>query len=150
MKTIIRFLNVLVVGLVAGIIFGIYLGYNPGNLSAATYVEQQQSVIIALNTLMPLLGLVAILLTITAAFLQKKDKTIFVILLVAAAFLMFSGFITKFGNQPINALVMTWDINNPPSDWMLLRNQWWRYHIVRTIASLIAFCLVAWASIKKD
>ena len=148
--TIIRLLNILIVGLVAGAIFGILLGYNPNDLSAATYIEQQQSVITALNTLMPLLGLIAIGLTLTAAFLQKKNKNVFVVLLVATGFLVLSGLTTKFGNQPINSLVMTWDMNAPPSNWMMLRNQWWTYHIIRTISALIAFFLVIWSNIKKD
>lgn len=148
--TIIRLFNILVVGLVAGSIFGIWLGYNPNELSAATYIEQQQSVITALNTFMPLFGLIAILLTLTSAFLQKKNKNVFVIMLLATGFLVLSGLTTRFGNQPINSVVMTWDMNSPPSNWMMLRDQWWTYHIVRTISALVAFCLVAWASINKD
>lgn len=72
---------------------------------------------------MPLLGLIAIGLTLTAAFLQKKNKNVFIVMLVATGFLVLSGLTTKFGNQPINSLVMTWDMNAPPSNWMMLRNQ---------------------------
>ncbi len=151
MKTsIIRVLNVLVVGLVAGSIFGVLLGYNPNNLSAATYIEQQQSAISALNTLMPILGLIAIVLTLTSAFLQKNDKNLFIFMLVAAVFLVISGLTTRFGNQPINTIVMTWDMNAPPGNWMTLRDEWWSFHIVRTITALIAFFLVAWASVNKN
>jgi hypothetical protein len=147
---IIRVLNVVVVGLVAGSIFGILLGYNPHELSAATYIEQQQSIITALNTLMPILGLVAILLTLTSAFLQKNDKNVFICMLVATAFLVISGLTTRFGNQPINGIVLTWDMNTPPSNWMALRDKWWSFHIFRTITALIAFSLVAWASVNKN
>jgi hypothetical protein len=149
LKIIIRVLNILVVGLVAGTIFGILVGYNPNDLSAGTYIEQQQSVIIALNTLMPLLGLLAIVLTITSAFLQKKNKNVFIIMLMAAGFLILSGLTTRFGNQPINSVVMTWDVNTPPSNWMQLRDQWWLYHIIRTMSALIAFFLVTWSNINK-
>jgi hypothetical protein len=151
MKTsIIRVLNVLVVGLVAGSIFGILLGYNPNDLSAVTYIEQQQSVITALNTLMPILGLIAIVLTLTSAYLYKNDKNIFIFMLIAAAFLVISGLTTKFGNQPINSIVMTWDMNAPPSNWMTLRDEWWSFHILRTITALISFGLVTWASVNKS
>ena len=61
---IIRFLNLLMAGLIAGTLFGIWIGFNPQSLSAPTYVEHQQSVIKALNTLMPLLGLITIILTV--------------------------------------------------------------------------------------
>lgn len=87
---IIRFLNVIMAGLMAGTLFGIWIGYNPKNLSVLAYIEQQQSVIKALNTLMPLLGLITIILTMMAAFGQKQNQAIFVTLLVAAALLIVS------------------------------------------------------------
>ncbi len=149
-KNVIRFFNVVMVALVAGTIFGIWLGYNPKDLSAPTFIEQQQSAISDLNTLMPILGLITILLTLTSAILDKKEKRIFIIFLVAALFLILSGLTTKFGNQPINSIVMTWDMNTPPDNWMELRDQWWTYHKIRTVTSMIALFLIVWWSIKKD
>ncbi|MDO8898877.1 MAG: DUF1772 domain-containing protein [Bacteroidales bacterium] len=147
---IIRFCNIVMVALVTGTIFGIWIGYNPKDLTASTFIEQQQNAILALNTLMPILGLITILLTITSAFLQRKDKIAFSILLVASVFLIVSGLTTRFGNQPINSIVMTWDMNTPPNNWMVLRNQWWTYHELRTLSAFIGLCLIVWSSIKKD
>jgi len=147
---IIRFCNIVMVALVAGSIFGIWLGYNPKDLSAPTFIEQQQNAILALNTLMPVLALITILLTLASAFLQRKDKKALSVLLVASAFLIIGGLITRFGNQPINSIVMTWDMNTPPSNWMELRNQWWFFHELRTLSAFIGLCLIAWTSIKKD
>ncbi|MEQ9423803.1 MAG: hypothetical protein RJQ09_05250 [Cyclobacteriaceae bacterium] len=84
---IIRFIDTLMAGLMAGALWVIWIGYNPKSLSATAYVEQQQSVIKALNTLMPLLGLMVILLTLALAYLQKEDRSVFLILLTAAIFL---------------------------------------------------------------
>lgn len=147
---IIRFCNIVMIALVTGTIFGIWIGYNPKDLSAPTFIEQQQNAILALNTLMPILGLITILLTITSAYLQRKDKIAFFVLLVASVFLIVSGLTTRFGNQPINSIVMTWDMNTPPNNWMVLRNQWWTYHELRTLSAFIGLCLIAWTSIKKD
>lgn len=147
---IIRFINIIMVALVAGTIFGIWLGYNPINLSAPTYIEQQQNNIRALNTIMPLLGLITIILTSISAFLRKKEKGVFILLLIATVFLFLSGLTTKFGNQPINSIVMTWDMNTPPDNWAALRDQWWTYHIIRTSTAIIALCLIVWTSMKKD
>ena len=147
---IIRFCNIVMVALVAGTIFGIWIGYNPKDLSAPTFIEQQQNVIMALNTLMPILGLIAILLTLTSAFAQRKNKKTFSILLVASLFLILSGLTTRFGNQPINSIVMTWDMNTPPNNWIQLRDQWWIFHELRTLSAFIGLCLVVWTSIKKD
>lgn len=147
-KKPILFLDLLVTGLVAGTIFGIWIGYNPQELSATTYVEQQQSAIGALNTLMPILGTVAIALTIISAFFQKNDKASFVILLIAAAMLVVSGLVTRFGNQPINAIVMTWDLTNIPGNWTELRDRWWMFHIIRTLSAVIGFSLIIWTTVR--
>ncbi|NCQ11300.1 MAG: DUF1772 domain-containing protein [Bacteroidetes bacterium] len=147
---IIRFCNIVMVALVTGTIFGIWIGYNPKDLSAPTFIEQQQNAILALNTLMPILGLITILLTLTSAFLQRKDKIAFSALVVASVFLIVSGLTTKFGNQPINSIVMTWDMNTPPNNWAELRNQWWIFHELRTLSAFIGLCLIVWTSIKKD
>jgi hypothetical protein len=146
---VIRFLNVIMVALVAGSIFGIWIGFNPKNLSVTSYIEQQQQAIKSLNTLMPLLGLITIILTIIAAFLQKNEKTVFLLLLIGAVLLIISGLITRFGNQPINSIVMNWNIKSPPTDWMELRDKWWILHILRTVSALIALSLIAWASTIK-
>lgn len=147
---IIRFLNILMTGLVTGTMFGIWIGYNPRNLSVQTYVEQQQSVIKAINTLMPVLGLITIILTVTSAMLQKDNYTVLVILLIAAVLLIISGLVTRFGNQPINTIVMSWNKTNVPVNWADLRNKWWSFHIIRTITAFLAFCLIVGAFMRKD
>ena len=147
---IIRFFNILMAGLIAGILFGIWIGYNPQSLSAPTYVEHQQSVIKALNTLMPLLGLITIVLTVISAFMQRANKSVFISLLIAAVLLIISGLITRFGNQPINAIVMTWNKVAVPGNWTELRDKWWSLHITRAVTAISAFCLIVWSSMRKD
>ena len=71
--TIISFIDLLLVALLVGTMFGIWIGFNPAGLSASTYVEQQQHTIRALNTLMPLLGAICIVLTIALAVLTKDS-----------------------------------------------------------------------------
>ena len=146
---IIRFLDLLMAGLIAGVIFGIWIGYNPQNFSAQTYVEQQQSAIKALNTLMPLLGLITILLTIVSAFLQRDNKNVFIALSIAAVFLIVSGLVTRFGNQPINSIIMTWNKVEVPGNWTELRDKWWSLHKIRTVTAVLAFCIIIWTNIKR-
>jgi hypothetical protein len=147
---IFRFLNLLMAGLVAGTLFGIWIGYNPKNLSVNTYVEHQQGVIKALNTLMPILGLILIILTVISAILQKQNQFVFVTLIIAAGFLLISGLITKFGNQPINSVVMTWSKASTPINWSELRDKWWLLHKLRTLTTFISFCLIIWSNIRNN
>lgn len=149
-KLVIRFLNTVMMALVAGTVFGIWIGYNPKDLSAPTFVEQQQSAINALNTLMPLLGLITMILTLITTYYYRKEKKVVIIMFVAVVFLVLSGLITRFGNQPINSIVMTWDMNAPPGNWVDLRNQWWTYHIARTATTFIGLCLIVWVNMRKD
>jgi len=147
---VIRVLNVFIAALLAGSLFGSLTGYNPGSLSAVSYVEQQQNAIRSLNTLMPLLGLITIILTIIAAFYQRKNKKVFITLLIATVLLLISALITKFGNQPINAIVMTWNKADIPVNWTDFRDRWWSLHVIRAISALIALLLITVASIRKD
>ena len=138
--TIIRFADLLLVGLLVGAMFGIWIGFNPAGLSPATYVEQQQHTIRALNTLMPLLGAVCIGLTIVLAFLTKDSGRTRYLLAAVVICLLVAGAVTRFENQPINSVVMTWTPQAPPANWMELRDQWWQWHIVRTVAGIAALC----------
>lgn len=143
-----RFANVLLTGLVAGTVFGIWLGYNPSDLSPAGYVEQQQSAIRALNVTMPVLGAICIVLTIAHALLVRSNRKAFYVLSLGAVFLIVAGLVTRFGNQPINAVVMTWSASAPPSGWVEARDQWWTWHVVRTVAAVGGFTCVAAAAVN--
>ena len=149
-KSIIRFLNIINAALLAGVSFGIWIGFNPLSLSPSTYIEQQQNIIGALNVLMITLVFSATVITIISAFLQKSNKTVFITLLIAAVFFIACIVISRFGNQPINKIIMSWTPGSLPGNLSELRDKWWTFHIMRTIAELIALSLVTWASIKKN
>jgi hypothetical protein len=148
--SIIRFLNIIIAALLAGASFGIWMGFNPLNLSSATYIEQQQNMIRSLNTLMVILVFGATVITIISAIFQRDDKQAFIPLLIASLFFISCILISRFGNQPINNAIMTWTSGTIPGNLSELRDKWWTFHIIRTIAELIAICLVTWASIKKN
>jgi uncharacterized membrane protein len=86
-------------------------------------------------------------LTLVLAFLRKQEKPVFYILLLSALLLIVSGAVTRFGNQPINAVVITWNLSSIPGEWAQLRDQWWHYHIIRTLSTILAFTLLAWAAV---
>jgi hypothetical protein len=148
--SIIRFLNIIVSALLAGTSFGIWVGFNPLNLSPSTYIEQQQNMIRALNFLMIALVFSATIITIISAVLQRGDKQVFIPLLIASLFFIACVVISRFGNQPLNNEIMKWTSGIIPSNFSELRDKWWTFHIIRTIAELIALCFVTWASIKKS
>jgi len=121
--SIIRFLNIIIADLLAGVSFGIWIGFNPMDLSPSTYIEQQQNMLRALKVLMISLVVVATIITIASAFLQKNNKSVFIALLVAAAFFIACIRITRFGIKSIDNMVMTWTADSLPVNWTDLRDQ---------------------------
>jgi uncharacterized membrane protein len=145
--TTVRFANVLLAGLIAGTLFGIWLGYNPRSLSAPAYIEQQQNAIRALNVTMPVLGAICTVITLVHAYLARSNRSILLFLIAAAALFVIAGLVTRFGNQPINAIVITWRSSAPPPVWESARDRWWQWHIVRTVAMIAGFCCIIRATI---
>lgn len=143
----IRFVSLLLTSLLVGTMFGIWLGFNPSALTARAYVEMQQNAIRALNISLPALGLVCILLTAALAALTKNDKRGRYLLVAAAMCLALAGVVTRFGNQPINAVVMAWSPEAPAANWMELRDTWWHWHILRTVAGVGALALALLAAL---
>jgi len=121
--------------------FGIWVGYNPATLSAVSYVEQQQNAIRAFNTLLPAIGAICIVLTIGLAVRSGSDQRVRYLHVAAAICMVVAAVVTRFGNQPINAVVMTWTAQAPGNNWMQLRDTWWEWHIVRSLAGILALAL---------
>jgi uncharacterized membrane protein len=142
---IIRFVLLVLLGLLVGTMFGIWVGYNPSSLSASAYVEQQQNAIRSLNTLLPSMGAICILLTAALAFISKGDPRSRYLLIAAAILMIVAALVTRFGNQPLNAAVITWDANSPAANWAQLRDEWWHWHILRSIAGVAALALTVLA-----
>jgi uncharacterized membrane protein len=144
-SNIIRFVLLMLLALLVGTMFGIWVGFNPSSLSASAYIEQQQNAIRALNTLLPATGAVCILLTVALAALSKGDRRSRYLLLAAAVLMVVAALVTRFGNQPINAVVMTWRAQIPAANWISLRDQWWHWHKVRSLAGIAALALTVLA-----
>ena len=103
---------------------------------------------IGLNTLLPVLGLGANLLTLFLV-LRFYGSRSFPLYLTALALMVTAGLLTRLGNQPINAIVMGWTVDTMPANWASIRDSWWSWHIFRTgasiagLASLVAAVLVS-------
>ena len=148
LSLVVDFTNLLLAALLVGAMFAVWLVFNPTGLNAGTYVALQQQGVRTLHPALPILGVTTILVTITSAVLSRADSTRFWLLVATAAFLAASGLITRFLNMPINAIVMTWTSDSLPSNWMVLRNAWWRWHCLRFVTGLAGFALLLAATLK--
>jgi uncharacterized membrane protein len=148
-SAMVDFANVLLAALLVGAMFGVWLVFNPSGLNASNYVALQQQGIRTLHPVMPALGAATILVTMTAAVLGRGDGTRLWMLLATVACFVAAGLITKFLNQPINAIVVTWSIDSPPVSWTALRDQWWRWHLARLVAGVAGLSLLIAATLQR-
>ena len=146
---IIIFINLIIAALLAGTSFGIWMGLNPTNYSPATYIEQQQHLVRSMHTLMVSMVIIATIVTLVSAFLQRKNTPVSIALFVAAVCFAACILISRFGNLPIQEEILTWNPSSPPDNWTELRDSWWSLHIVRTLAELIALVLISLASVLR-
>lgn len=148
-STLVDFADLLLTALVVGAMFGIWLLFNPAGLTAGVYITLQQQGIRRLNRAMPMLGAATILLTILAAVLGRSDSTRLGLLVGTVVCLVASGLITRFLNQPINAIVITWHPDAPPANWSVMRDAWWRWHLIRLLAGLGGLSLLIVAMLQR-
>jgi uncharacterized membrane protein len=149
LMTTLRCASLFFTGLLVGTMFGIWLGFDPAGLSALAYVEMQQNAIRALNVALPALGGVCIALTTVQAALTKDEPRARWLLVLAALCLVAAGLITRFANQPINAVVMGWSAQAPAANWTELRDTWWQWHTARTAVALVGFALAVLAAAAR-
>lgn len=128
---IVDFVTLFLGALLLGAMFCAWLIFNPAQLNASQYIIVHQQGIRTLNTVMPLLGGLTILMSVVSAVLARENKTRMSLLIGTAILFIISGLITRFGNQPINAIVRGWNSAAPPAQWTLLRDTWWRWHCLR-------------------
>ncbi len=145
-----RFILLLLLALLAGTMFGIWIGFDPATLSPAAYIEQQQNAIRSLSTFMPAMGGACIVLAAVLLVLSKGNRPPQLFLAAAIACLLTAALVTRFGNQPINAIVMTWTPASPPANWAQLRDTWWRLHIIRMAAGIGALSLAILATTVSE
>lgn len=136
-----RFVLLVLLSLLAGTQFGTLIGYNPASLSALAYIEQQQNAIRSFNTVLPIMGGLCIVLTVGLAFRTRSDRRVSRLHIVAAVLMVAVALVTRFGNQPINEIVMTWSAQAAAADWSQVRDDWWYWHTVRSIAGISALAL---------
>jgi len=145
----VEFASILFAALLAGSMFCVALIFNPAGLNANIYITLQQQAIRTLNKSLPALGAATVLTTIAAAVLERGNSSRFTLLVAAVVSLAAAGLITRFLNQPINAMVVTWSSDAPPANWTVLRDEWWRWHLIRLLAGTGGLCLVVAAGMKR-
>lgn len=135
-------LAVMLLGLVTGSMFAIWLGYPIVSYSPSTFVEVHQGAVRGLNTALPAMAAAALVLVAVLAVMARRQPPIMWLYLTVAGLVVVGGLITRFINQPINAQVMTWTAASLPTEWSEVRQLWWTWHQVRFATTSIAQVLL--------
>jgi hypothetical protein len=140
-NTLISVSSLLLGSLTTGVMFGYWLTHRPAGLAPSVYIVHHQNGVRALNKKMPVLGVITMLLIFAAAGLARHESSRCALLVVAGVSFLAAGLITRFRNQVINSVVMTWSPDAPPANWGELRDTWWRWHGIRTVCGVLGLCL---------
>jgi uncharacterized membrane protein len=81
--------------------------------------------------------------------LARENRTRTSLLIGTAILFVISGLITRFGNQPINAIVRGWNSAAPPDHWTELRDAWWRWNCLRLCSALAGLALLISATLVR-
>ncbi len=142
LQKVVLFFTSVLVSLTAGRAFWVWLGENPANLSGATYVEFYQAVNRGIALPIALIGIGAIIMAAISAFLFRRDRPVFYLLLATCIFSLLATLVTIFVHLPINAQVAAWNPTALPANYRELLDHWWGWHQVRLVVLIAAMSLV--------
>ena len=143
--SIIRVVAVLCSGLMAGLLFGDWLGpsFARAAMNASSFIQFQQIVHINYLRTLPALSTIAVAAPILWLIIlrTRRDSAEFKILLGATVAIGVGYTITFVFNVPVNNQLETWDFAAPPADAREIWSHWEKAHVVRTIFWVIGFFL---------
>ncbi len=143
--SIIRVVAVLCSGLMAGLLFGDWLGpsFARAAMNASSFIQFQQIVHINYLRTLPALSTIAVAAPILWLIIlrTRSDSAEFKILLSATVAIAVGYTITFVFNVPVNNQLETWDSAAPPANAREIWSHWEKAHVVRTIFWVTGFFL---------
>ena len=141
-----RFVNLLLVGLLAGLLVGVFLvELALLEVGPAVYTAVQKPKHEVFQPVMPVLDTLVIVSGLLVLFLIPDRKTwVFGLAVVGVACTTALTATTLLVNVPINTeIINIWSVENPPADWAKVRDRWNFFHSLRTVLAVVAFsCLL--------
>ena len=134
--TLIQVTALMLLGLVAGSMFGIWRGYDLAQYTPQAFVEVHQGAVRGLNVLLPAMALGTLVLVVILAVFARDRGAVLSLYIIAALGIVAAGLVTRFLNQPINAEIMNWSAASLPSNWQSIRDNWWNWHQLRLAVAI--------------
>jgi uncharacterized membrane protein len=138
MKTSVRVTAVLLVGLLAGLMFGTGMDqYTHRLLDARGWVTEHQVMDALFRRVLPIWWNATVLILLVATFLSRGSARAFCG--VAALLMIVALVVTVRVEVPMNRAIERWNLDAIPANWADVRDHWLRFHLVRTLCGLAAF-----------
>src|SRR5262249_42199316 len=145
MKRIVSVVAVLCSGLMAGLLFGDWLGpsFARAAMSASSFIQFQQIVHINYLRTLPALSTIALVAPVLWLVIlrARRGTAQFKILLWATIAIAIGYTITFIFNVPVNNQLETWSAAAPPNNAREIWSQWEKAHVVRTVFWVLGFLL---------
>lgn len=113
-------------------------------LSASEYTRIMQGLIRGADDppLVPAMVIIAVVAPVVALVQLRHERESAAFRYTLTGWLAFTVgvlVVTVGFNAPINNMIMKWDAQSPPADWMQMRDRWNSLNVIRTPMSGIAF-----------
>ena len=145
--SITRVVAVVSSGIMAGLLFGDWLGpaFARSAMSVSSFIEFQQ--IVHTNYLMTLPALSTLALAAPVLWLvllrNRRDSAEFKVVFAATIAIAVGFMITLVFNVPVNEELETWKAAAPPANAREIWSKWETAHVVRTVFWVLGFFLEA-------
>ncbi|MFA6151890.1 MAG: DUF1772 domain-containing protein [Chitinophagaceae bacterium] len=144
------FLTILFSGLVAGLFYAYSCSVNPGlnALNDVEYLKAMQSINGAIQNPYFFCSFMGLPLVFPLCYWQTygSGTSFYLIMEAAIIYFIFVFCITIFGNVPLNNMLESFKINEANNEQIAstrraFEKPWNQFHLIRTLASVISFCL---------
>lgn len=158
-KDIVRFITILLLGLMAGLFYAYSISVNPGlaALPDKEYLMAMRSINEAIQNLWFFAAFMGLLMMLPiCCWLNYSNKTAFYFMLASSlTYFIFVFGVTAFGNVPLNNQLAGFSIDSASVQSLSgMRKQfempWNNFHRIRSIASVFAFSLSLFSIIKEN
>lgn len=130
----------ILLALIAGRAFWVWLGESPFGMTGATYIAFFQELDKRIALPIAIIGIAGPLLAGVSAAVLREDRRLFWYLAVACALGIVGVLVTVSFNVPINEQIADWNPAALPAGYEDVLQVWWTWHIVRLVANLGAMC----------
>jgi uncharacterized membrane protein len=149
LRRTILFFALVLVALLAGRAFWVWIAENPIDIPEATYVAFFQALDRAIENPIRFVAAGALVLSGISAILARHDRPVFYLWLATFSCVLASSLITILVHVPINHQLAGFSPAALPPCWPELRDRWWEWHKLRMLALVAGMSFAFLAAMRE-